>query len=576
MKFKGCFILCSALLFISGCSKNTVNTSTTKADLVLTEGKIYTLNKQQPWAEAIAVKEGKIIYVGKNEEAKAYIGENTQIQNLAGRMLMPGINDAHVHPTRGGTKALFECNFAFNATPETIAARVAECVADNPGATWIRGGQWDSGFFERFDIPSPKAFLDAVSGDKAVILNDDSNHNGWANSKALALAGITKETRDLSDGTYVRDPISGELTGLLLENAEQMLSDQVPDWSTSEYIRGAAEGIRIANSFGITGMKDASATPEVMHAYKTLDGKNQFTVHMSTSIKTPYGYRDGLLDYDHIDQLREKYKSQHINTSAVKIFMDGVPTSSRTAAMIEPYTAATPDSPRVSGMLHIEPSLLAQDLIELDKRGYTVKIHVAGDRAVRVALDAISAARKANGQSNLKHELAHAGFIDEKDIKRFAELNAVADLSPYLWHPSPIIDSIIAAVGSPKGEQYWPIKSLTEAKAPLLAGSDWPAAVESIDPWVGIEAMVTRTDPKEKFSGALWPEQAISLEQALEIYTLHGAAAIGLSDKTGTIMEGKYADFIILNQKLFEIPASKISETQVLETWFEGKLVYKR
>lgn len=323
-------------------------------------------------------------------------------------------------------------------------------------------------------------------------------------------------------------------------------------------------------------MKDASATPEIMNAYKTLDDKNQFTVHMSTSIKTPYGHREALLDYNHIDQLRNQYKSQHVNTSSVKIFMDGVPTSSRTAAMIEPYAASTPDLPRVSGMLHIEPSLLAQDIIELDKRGYTVKIHVAGDRSVRVGLDAISAARKANGQSKHKHELAHAGYISETDMKRFAELNAVADLSPYLWHPSPIIDSVIAAVGSPRGEQYWPIKSLIEAKTPLLAGSDWPAAVETIDPWLGIEAMVTREDPKGKFPGTLWPEQAISLEQALEVYTLNGAAAIGLPDKTGAIMEGKYADFIILNQNILEIPVSDISKIQVLETWFEGKLVYKK
>lgn len=575
---KNIFNFTILILIIAGCSQQKVSTSTTKpiADLIITNGQFYTAEQSNQWVDTVAIKDGKYLYIGGAELAKNYFGEQTKKIDLHGKMAMPGINDGHVHPVRGGIKAIYECNFSFTATPDEVAARVAKCVAENPESTWIRGGQWDSGFFDRFDIASPKKFLDAVSGNKAVILNDDSNHNGWANSKALALAGITNETKDLADGTYVRDPITGELTGLLLESAEQMLSDQVPDWTPQEYIRGAAEGIKIANSFGITGMKDASSSVEIMKAYKTLDDNNQFTVHMAASIKTPFGHREVLLDYDRIDQLKEQYKSPHINTTSVKIYSDGVPTSSRTAAMLAPYTASSPDTPAVSGMLHLEPSLLAQDVIELDKRGYTVKIHVAGDRSVRVALDAISAARNANGNSGLKHELAHAGYIDEQDMKRFAELNAVADLSPYIWHPSPIIDSIITAVGSPRGDKYWPIKSLIEAKAPLLAGSDWPAAVESINPWVGMEAMVTRADPRDKFPGTLWPEQGVSLEQAIKIYTVDGAAAIGLADKTGSIAVGKSADFIVLNHNIFEIPAKNISDTKVETTYFEGKKVYNK
>ena len=194
---------------------------------------------------------------------------------------------------------------------------------------------------------------------------------------------------------------------------------------------------------------------------------------------------------------------------------------------------------------------------------------------MQVALDAIEATRKANGHSGLRHELAHAGYIDETDLPRFAELDAVADLSPYLWHPSPIIDSVVQAVGSPRGERYWSIKDLLDTNAPILAGSDWPAAVETIDPWAGIEAMVTRADPRDQFPGVFWPEQAITLEQALKIYTIDGARALALDHMTGSIEVGKSADMILLSHNLFEINAGAIGNTEVHATYFEGELVYE-
>jgi len=210
----------------------------------------------------------------------------------------------------------------------------------------------------------------------------------------------------------------------------------------------------------------------------------------------------------------------------------------------------------------------------LDNAGFTVKIHTAGDRSVRVALDAIEAARKANGRSGLRHELAHAGFIHDEDMPRFEALNVVADLCPYIWSPSPIIDSVIAAVGVERGAEYWPIKSLIESGAPILSGSDWPAAVATMNPWPGIESMVTRQDPSAQYPGKLWPEQAISLEQALHIFTRENSLALKKAKLTGTIEVGKSADMITLNHNLFEVPVGDISETQVLKTWFAGRVVY--
>jgi predicted amidohydrolase YtcJ len=550
------------------------DTASTPADAIYINARIYTVNPALRWAEAVAIRDGRFVHVGDRAGAEAFRGSATEVVDLQGAMVMPGINDAHVHAQRGGVKSLYECNFPFSSTPQQIAGRVAECVAGNPDAVWIRGGQWDSGFFDTHQIDSPRAFLDAVSGDKAVLLNDDSNHNGWVNSRALALAGIDSNTPDPADGTIVRDAVTGEPNGLLLEGAEQRASDLLPQWRDEEMQAGAREALRIANSFGITGLKEAYSEPRAMAAFQALETAGDLSVHLALGIQTPYGHREEPLDYSAIDAQRDRYASAGLHTAFVKVFMDGVPTASRTAAMLQPYTPEHAHAEPHRGLLHLDPELLTRDLIELDKRGYTVKIHTAGDRAVRVALDAIAAARKANGDSGLRHELAHAGYIDPEDLPRFAELDAVADLSPYLWHPSPIIDSVVGAVGSPRGEQYFPVRSLLKANAPVLAGSDWPAAVETIDPWLGIEALVTRQDPRGQFPGSFWPEEAIDLADALHIMTLDGARAMRLEHITGSIEIGKSADMIVLDRDIFAIEAQDISNTRVVRTLFAGKLVY--
>ncbi|MCP4302940.1 MAG: amidohydrolase family protein, partial [Gammaproteobacteria bacterium] len=307
------------------------------------------------------------------------------------------------------------------------------------------------------------------------------------------------------------------------------------------------------------------------------DNSDALSVHIATSIRTPYGRRDEPLDYDDIDRIRDTYASDLVDTRFVKVFLDGVPTPARTAAMIAPYV---PDEEHgddfTGGPLHVDKELLARDLIELEQRGYTVKIHTAGDRSVRDALDAIEAAREANGDMGFRHELAHAGYIHDDDLPRFAELNVVADFSPVIWHPSPIIDAVIAAVGEERGEKYWPVRELLDSGAPVLAGSDWPSAVPDANPWVGIEAFVTRRDPRGDAPGELWPEQAITLEEAIEIYTIYGARAMRLGDRIGSIEVGKLADLIVLKRNLFEIPIDDVGDTKVDLTLFGGETVFDR
>jgi predicted amidohydrolase YtcJ len=546
------------------------------ADAVLLNGAVYTVDAAQPWVEAVAIRDGRYVFAGSSDEARQYIGPDTGVTDLAGKMAMPGINDAHIHPVMGATRHLYECQFPIQSNPDEIAAALRACAAKDPGAEWIVGGQWGSGFFQQYEIGSPRAWLDAITSDIAVSLNDDSYHNAWFNSKALALAGISRSTPDPEGGSIGRDA-DGEPNGLLFETAARLGQKAVPDWSPEQYIAAVQEVMRMARDFGITGMKDAGAfDTAAMGAYHEVDTKlGGLSLHVAASITTPYGPRTDPLDVSEIERMRDAYASAHVHTEFVKIFLDGVPTPARTAAMLDPYLPDAVHGDRFTGNLHVGPETLATDLIALDAKGFTVKMHAAGDGSVRVGLDAIEAARKANGASGLRHELAHASYIHPEDVPRFAALDAVADISPVLWYPSPIVDAVVSAVG-PRGEHFFPVRDLLDSGALVVAGTDWPAVAPSANPWVGIEALVSRRDPSGQREGQLWPEQAVTLEEAIRIYTQNGARALKLDDLTGSIEVGKSADFIVLDRHLFEVPIEDVGETEVLMTFFEGRLIHTR
>ena len=549
------------------------------ADVLLINGRVYTVNPEQPWAEAIAIKDGRILYIGSDEDAAAYRGGETEVIDIEGKMVMPGLNDLHVHPVYGFTVQLFECVFPGTATPDVVRQTVSRCVEESPEAKWIIGGQWETDFFIKHDIPSPRKWLDEISGDKAVILRDTSFHNRWVNSKALELAGLTRDSPpdrlEISGGEIVLDQETGEPNGLLYENAAGPVLSIIPDWTEAQYLQAARESVKAANRFGLTGIKDAWATPQALKAYKALDDNGEVSVHLVTSISVlPMLDKEKNLDPTILEQVRSAYRGRHVNTDSVKISMDGVPSASRTAAMLADYMPAHAGAPTHNGKQHYTQQELSQLIVQLDKLGATVKVHTAGDRSVRVTLNAIEAARQANGDSGLRHELAHAGYIDDADIPRFAELNAVAELSPYIWFPSVKVDSIIRAVGEQRGQRYWPVRDLLEAGAQVVAGSDWPAgALSSMNPWVGLEALVSRANPWDLRQDRLWEEQAITLEQALAMYTCSGAKALLLEHESGSLEAGKLADIIVLEHNLFEIPVSRISDTQVSLTLFGGRIV---
>jgi predicted amidohydrolase YtcJ len=565
----------SVLLLSVAASFHTATTlaQTEQADLILRNGKIYTGNSRQPWAEAVAIKAGKIVAVGPADQVMGYRTGDTTVVDLDSKMAMPGINDAHAHPTWGGLKQLFQCNFPASSTPVQIKERISACIKDQPQSQWIRGGQWSAEFFQRNGIDSPRQWLDAISADKALLLTDDTGHNIWANSKAMGLLNINADTQTPKGSSFEKNPTTGEFTGILLE-ANGYIKSKLPDWSNAQYLQAARYAVALANSFGITGIKDADANENVARAFYTLDQQAGLSAHVGVAIRISDEHKKNIFDMPQIMRIRDRYRSRHVNTNFAKIYLDGVPTSARTAAMISPYK---PDehthADNQHGHLLLNADELKSALVELDKQGFTVKIHAAGDQAIRTSLDAIEAMRKVNGNSGLKPELAHAEFIDPADLPRFARLNVTADFSPYIWYPSPISDAIESVVGE-RARQAWPTRDLLDSGVTVVAGSDWPSVVPDLTPWNAIEALVTRRDPSGQHAGALWPQQAIKLEEALGIFTQNGAQALGAGELTGSIEVGKSADIIVLHQNLFAVPVEEISETRIVSTYFEGNKVY--
>ena len=558
-------LLCLALC-LSACTHQQVPT----AELILKNGKFHTVDPAKPFATAVAIDNQCYVYVGDDDGVEQYVGPGTELIDLNGAMAMPGINEAHAHPILGGVETL-QCLFAPSASPDEIKQTLTDCVENRPNAEWIEGGRWSSGLFEQHDLGNPRLWLDEISTKHAISLADDTGHNRWANSKALQLAELNQDSVIYGGELGIRD---GELNGLLYEAAIQPLLRVIPQPGIDKLAQAGLASIKTANSFGITGTMEAGDAQEGVAAYKVLADSGRLTAHLGVAITVPLLADGQTLDADLLVKLRQENRGENTYPDFAKLFLDGVPTTARTAAMIDRYQPQPGDYGPIYGDLLVTPETVTALLTQLDALGFTTLVHAAGDRSVRVVLDAVEITREINGNSGLRHQLAHGGFIHPEDIPRLAELNVTADFSPYLWYPSLIAQNFFAALG-PRATRYWPTRELLDAGAEVVVGSDYPAVLPTMNPWIGLESLVTRADPYGRIPGTLWPEQAVSLKEAIHIFTLAGAKALRLDDQTGSISVGKYADLIVLNHDLFAIEHEQISLTEVVTTYFKGDVVYQ-
>lgn len=542
------------------------------ADSVLLNGRVYTLDDSQPWASAVAIRDGRFVAVGDRSSVSSLVGPQTRVIDLGGRMAMPGIHDLHIHPLNGALTALYACNFPPDSSIEHILSRVKSCADQQPTGGWIRGGYFDTAFLERLPSNSREK-LDAVTPNHKVILRSAGGHAAWVNSAALQASGIDRNTKDPGVGFISRDPTTDEPTGLLFETAVSLVESRIPEYTPEQVVTALAALVRDLNRQGVTSIKDASVPANNLRVYLAAQQQGLLTLRVATALalRTEIG---SIEDQVRAIDSRGQFRTSLINPDFVKIFVDGS-AGARKAAFLDPYVNDPQRRSNYRGEFLVPREKLKEYLIRLDKAGVSVKMHCGGDAARRAALDAIQAARLANGDSGIPHEIAHPALLHPDDIPRFAALNAVADLTPVAWFPNSIIEQLTLSLGESRGRRLWQIRSLVEAGATAVYGSDWPTPGPNTNPWRAMEAMLTRRNPDTAPGEAYTADQAVDLPTAIRIFTRNGAYAMRHDDRVGSISVGKMADMIVLEQSLFDVDPESIDSTRVLLTIFNGKEVHR-
>jgi hypothetical protein len=544
------------------CSTNQGNCP--PADWVLRNGAIYTMDAARTWAEAVAIDDGRIVYVGAKDGLKPWLGARTKLVDLQGKMVLPGFHDSHVHPISGGIE-LGECNLNGLDTQEQIFDAIRSYAGQNPNAPWIRGGGWDLPIFSNAN--PHKSLLDQIVPDRPVFLSAADGHSAWINSKALQIAGITKNTPDTPNGRIERDLQTGEPTGALREDAMALVSKHLPEHTPEDYANGLRRGLEMANRFGITSLQEASADENILAAYMELDRRGELTARVVAAMEADPA--QGVAQIPRLKELRQKYQGARLRANAVKIFADGV-IEARTAAVLEPYL----DKPGDLGKANLDPEVFKRLVTALDREGFQVHVHAIGDRAIRMALDAFQSAVSANGKRDSRHHIAHLELFNPQDIPRFRQLGVIANFQPLWAYADPYITELTEpALGPARSRWLYPIASMLNTGAVMACGSDW--SVSSMNPLDAMQVAITRRGLEDS-TGAAWiPQELVELPAMLAGYTINGAYVNFEETATGSIEAGKAADLIVLDRNIFEIPAPTIHRAKVLLTLLAGKEVFR-
>jgi predicted amidohydrolase YtcJ len=561
--FNSCTILGVAL--ICAFANASAQDNPDAVETILTNARIYTVNAKQPWAEALAIRGGKIVAVGSNKEMASYRGPFTKTIDAQQHLVLPGLVDCHIHFMEGSL-GLTHVDLNDAGSVAEIQKRVKEYAAAHPDEPWITGMGWTYPTFKPSGLPDKK-FLDQVVPDRPVYLSAFDGHSSWANSKALQLAGIGKDTPDPTNGKIVRDE-KGEATGALKEAAGDLVSKLMPKPTREERLTALRLGMHEANKYGLVRVHSAGGDFEYLDLYDQLrkDGQLSVRFYVAYFLDPPGLSADAI---DSIEHVRDTYHDAWISGGAVKTMLDGV-VEAHTAAMLTPYS----DDPSLSGKLFWDAAKYTEAIDELDRRGFQIFTHAIGDRAVRTALDAYQDAQKKNHTPDPRPRIEHIETISAPDIKRFAKIGVIASFQPLHSYPDEDTLSIWARNAGPeRAQRAWVWKSIQKEGGRLAFGSDWP--VVTLNPWPGVQTAVTRQTRDGKPDAGFVPGQRLGLEDAIKGYTL-GAAVAGRREETeGSLEPGKLADLIILSEDLFKMKPIDISKEEVLATMVGGKVVYE-
>lgn len=543
------------------------------ADTVILHGKIYTVNPRQPWADAVAMRDGKIIAVGSDKAIAAYQGPSTKAIDAKDHMVLPGFFDGHVH-ILGGSRTLDELDLSgwWSGGPKTPAdfqKMIKDYAAQHPNDKWITGMGWTYDIFGKSGLPS-KALIDEVVPDRPVFLVAYDGHTAVANSAALRLAGITRDTPNPPNGIIDRDPKTGEPTGVLKEGpAHQLVQKLIPTLTREEQLDLLAKAFQYFNSLGLTSLTSCGGDVENIDLFAQLRSKGQLTARLyGAPIENPPGTAPQFSQFmKWAEGLREKYHDDWIDVGAVKFFADGV-IESHTAAMLQPYA-----NDPTEGHLNFDPAVYTKDVVEVNRLGFQVFTHAIGDRGINMALDAYEQAEKVTGNRDLRDSVEHIEDPSADEIPRFGKLAVVASMQPLHEVPNYDVLHVWAVnVGPERAQRAWPWHDILAGGAHLAAGSDWP--VVTPDPWKGIQEFLTRETPEGTPRGGWHPNERITLPEAIKSYTLDGAYRDRRENILGSIEVGKLADMIIISQNLFKTAPMQIGNTKVLATIVGGKVVY--
>ncbi len=552
-----CKLAVYSLIFISTVYANAQPKPT--ATLIITNAAVYTVDKQHPNAEAVAVIGDRIAAVGSSTEINLWRGPETKVIDAGRKLVLPGFNDAHVHFIQGGAQ-LDQVQLTDAASPQEFAKRIAAQAKKTPKGEWILGGRWDETKWPKPELPT-KELVDAVTGATPIFVERYDGHEALANSAAMKLAGVDAKTADVPGGVIVRDP-SGNPTGIFKDAAQELITKAIPPMSHEHRVRVARRALEHAASLGVTSVQHMNPEFADVAAYSELAENGELTTRIYAAP----------METDWRDQakigIRRAWGSTYLRLGAVKGYADGS-LGSRTAYMFEPFA----DDPGNSGLLSDEmhpPSAMHERLMGADAAGLQVRVHAIGDRAISMMLDIFGDIEKEHGYHDQRFVIEHAQHMVQKDFERFAKLHVIASMQPY----HAIDDGRWAEkrLGHDRARYSYAWRSFLDHGVTLAFGTDWPVA--PLNPMLGLYAAVTRATLDGKNPDGWIPEEKITLPQAVEAYTMGSAFAEFQERKKGCITPGNLADMVILSDNIFDLKPEAIRNAKVQTTIVGGKVVY--